>query len=45
MRVNLLQMIWEILTDLIKETIGKVLDLTLGILGKVKRILKKILPF
>jgi hypothetical protein len=44
-RVNLLQMIWEILTDLIKETIGKVLDLTLGILGKVKRILKKILPF
>ena len=45
MRVNLLQMIWEILTDLIKETMGKVLDLTLGILGKVKRILKKILPF
>ncbi len=44
-RVNLIQIIWETLTYLIKETLGKVADLILGILGKVKWILKKILPF
>ena len=45
MRVNILQILLETLTYLIKETIGKVLDLILGTLGKVKWILKKILPF
>jgi len=44
-RVNLIQIVLETLTYLIKETIGKVADLILGILGKVKWILKKILPF
>ncbi len=45
MRVNILQIIWEVLTEFITGIIETVVDLILGILGKVKWIIKKILPF
>jgi len=44
LRVNIILILYEVGSDLIKGILGKVKDLLLGILGKVRWVLKKILP-